>query len=502
MIELRDIRKYFPSNGIMALENAQLTLAPGEIHALLGENGSGKSTLMHILAGYFPPTSGSILLAGKERRFSSPAGALALGIGMLRQHPGFIRGFKVWENCILGCEKQGPNIFFNPNRLKKQVEEKASQWHFDLPFDKDAESLTVSQRQTASILSLLLRDTAWFIFDEPTAVLSPEETKILYGIICRLRSEGRGVILITHKLDEALAVSDRVTVIRQGITNAPVKTSELSIAELNSMIFAKPSGSNVSASEQYDENSHSIPQSPVLSSHSQIPVLQIKDLSLDPPGLPAIRNLNLNLMPGTLTGIAGDGGLETLELALTGFLNQAGNNPNGAIAIKGRNIAGKGIQAFRKAGGAYLGADRLANNLALKLPLSESLIIHACRRERRGIFLDMGRLNSWCGKIMESANIKRHTADKPSSFSGGMLQRILLAREFAENASLFILAEAGSGLDQSNRERLACELKALAGRGAAALLLSTDAEELSFFTSEIMLLRNGALTKWNNDENN
>jgi simple sugar transport system ATP-binding protein len=200
LIELKNISKYFPVNGVMALDNVNFTLKASEIHALLGENGSGKSTLIHILAGFFPPSAGSILTDRKERRFLSPADALAHGIGIVRQHTGFIKGLKVWENCVLGSERKG-RLFLDAALSKKQVEEKASQWNFNLPLDSPAESLTVGQRQKAAILALLLRDVNWFIFDEPTAVLSPEESENLFQLFKRLRGEGRGVILITHKLN-------------------------------------------------------------------------------------------------------------------------------------------------------------------------------------------------------------------------------------------------------------------------------------------------------------
>ena len=491
MVELRGISKYFPSNGVTALENAGLTLCPGEIHALLGENGTGKSTLMHILSGYFPPTSGSILINGKERRFAAPADALAAGIGMVRQHPGFIREFKVWEDCILGAEMPHHGLFLNPRLSRKRVEKISSQWEFDLPLDSKAEYLTVSQRQKTAVLALLLRDVKWFIFDEPTAVLTPGETKSLFELFRRLRGEGRGIILITHKLDEALSISDRVTVMRRGVTQKTRNTKELSVEELKNSI----SGIEEGVSHLSVQPAPAVPD-------EEKPVLTIRDLQLEMPGFPHIRNVNLELKPGRILGIAGvrDSGLETLELAVAGFLEKPGKgraNPpgkfEGSITLNGRNITGRGVRAFRDAGGAYLGADRLGVNLAPDLPLKESLIIHACRR-RRGIFLDMNYLNSWCRKIMSHAGIERSVTDRADSFSGGMLQRILLAREFAEEASLVVLAEAGSGLDQFNRLRLAEELKTLTRRGGSALLFSTDVPELISVADEIMVLRNGTLT--------
>ncbi|MDR0496324.1 MAG: ATP-binding cassette domain-containing protein [Treponema sp.] len=483
MVELRNISKYFPSNGVMALENASLTLRPGEIHALLGENGTGKSTLMHILAGYFQQSSGSVFVDSRERSFSSPAAALALGIGMVRQHPGFIRGFKVWEDCILGAERPAcrtngdkwRNLLFNPGKARKRLEELSRRWNFDLPLDDRAESLTVSQRQKSAVLSLLLRDVRYFIFDEPTAVLTKGETQSLFGLLNFLRDDGRGIIFITHKLDEALAVSGRVTIIRRGATLENRDTKDLSIEELQRQIGA----------------CHLSEYLPKGACHPFEPVLSIRDLTISPPGLPHVENINLKLTGGMIMGIAGvrDAGLETLELALTGFLSCSGS-----IALNGHEIAGKGVLAFRNAGGAYLGADRLGNNLITALPLIESLMIHAHRKARRGIFLDIKRVNDYCRDIMKRAGIARSVSDRASSFSGGMLQRILLAREFAENPSLLVLAEATSGLDEANRFILLKELREYTRQGGAALLFSSDTEELISLADEVLMLRNGVLT--------
>jgi simple sugar transport system ATP-binding protein len=219
----------------------------------------------------------------------------------------------------------------------------------------------------------------------------------------------------------------------------------------------------------------------------------INDLAAEVPGFPNLRNVNLRLEGGKILGIAGvrDSGLETLELVIAGFLDKGSS---GSITLNGTETRGKGVRAFREAGGVYLGADRLGGNLAPELPLRESLIIHAFRRCCRGIFMDMIRLNSWCEKIMKRAGIARSVSDKASSFSGGMLQRILLAREFAEEGSLVVLSEAGGGLDQLNLGKLAGDLREFVRQGAAALLFSTDVEELLPLADEVMILRNGTLT--------
>jgi simple sugar transport system ATP-binding protein len=491
MIELKGISKYFPSNGVMALENANFSLHAGEIHALLGENGTGKSTLMHILAGFFPPSSGTVLVDGKERFFSAPADALALGIGMVGQHPALVRGFKVWEDCILGAETLFK--FYNPRLSKKRVKELSEKWGFDLPLESRCESLSVSQRQKAAVLSLLLRDAKWLVFDEPTTVLTAGETEALFELFKSLRDEGRGIILITHKLEEALYISDRITVIRRGISTEPQNTNGSSIEDLKKAIF----GADNIPEEKKPEISGA-----QFSVVEERPLFQIKDLHINMPGInmPGLRNINLNLGPGEITGITGprDGGLQALELTLTGLLGKADRGEykiEGSVTLNGHDITGKGVRAFRDAGGAYLSSDRLGVNLAAELPLSESLIIHAFRRARWGIFLNLKSLNGWCRELMNRAGITRSPSDGVASFSGGMLQRILLAREFAEGASLVILAEGGSGLDRSNRRKLLEELKSHSQRGGAALLFSSDAAELSSIAGKIMLLKDGTLNE-------
>jgi simple sugar transport system ATP-binding protein len=455
---------------------------------------------MHILAGYLSPSSGAIFVDGKERHFSAPADALALGIGMVRQHPAFIRGFKVWEDCVLGAEGQKRKWglpLLDPGASGKRLKELSNQWDFDLPLEAKTESLTVSQRQKAAVLSLLLRDIRCFIFDEPSAVLTQEETKTLFELFDRLRGEGRSIIFITHKLDEALSIAGRITVIRHGVTGDSQTTKELSVEDLNLQIFGVGNVSSVKEVAGVNEDS------PCQSDDKENPVLVIRNLELKLPGLPNIRNINFCVMPGMIMGIAGvrDSGLESLEFAVTGLLPD-NDGIKGSITLNGHDIGGKGVRAFRNAGGAYLGADRLGSNLARSLPMKDSLLIHASRRARRsfGIFPEMDFLNSWCKKIMERAGIDRSITEEASSFSGGMLKRILLAREFAEASSLIVLAEPGSALDKSSRLWLVEELAEHKRRGRAALLFSTDMAELISLADEIMILKDGALTKRETNE--
>jgi simple sugar transport system ATP-binding protein len=496
MIELRGIRKYFRVNSVRALDDAGFELRPGEIHALLGENGAGKSTLMHVMAGYLKPDAGSVFIDRKEQHFSSPAEALAAGIGMVRQHPRPTPGFKVWEDCTLGAEGQ---FFLNPAKARRRAAELSERWGFDLPMDSPAESLSVSRRQKAAILALLLKGVRWFIFDEPGAVLSPREAAALFDLFRRLRDEGCGIVLISHKLDEALDLAGRVTVIRRGKTLIPREAAALSAGELRELIFE--SGGTVPAGRAGNAGS---PGS--VAAGSGEPLLLIRDLEAEIPGRPFIRNISLELRRGEILGVTGvrDSGLETLELAVTGFLKIQGGTsgerqaaPGGLVRINDRDISD--VRSFREAGGAYLGADRLGVNLAPELPLRESLLIHAWRRSRLGFLGKFGIMNkkfldSHCRAVMIRAGVSRSPGNRGNTFSGGMLQRILLSRELEENASLLVLAEPGWGLDQAGRTRVAGELKAYASAGKGVLLFSTDVDELLSVCGEIVVLLNGAVS--------
>jgi simple sugar transport system ATP-binding protein len=492
VIELRQIQKTFAANGVAALDNAEFNLRSGEIHALLGENGAGKSTLMHIMAGYLKPGAGRILVDGKERRFRAPAEALAAGIGMVRQYPRMTPGFTVWEDCILGAE---PRLFGLVNRRKarQMVRGISERWGFDLPTDKTVEALTVSQRQKAAVLALLLRGEAagaaeprigYFIFDEVTAALSPGETEGLLSLFSRLKAEGKGIVIISHKLEETVDIADRVSVLRRGRTVATAAASSLPAGAIGALMFGTDQGeapAGVTAAPK-----------PAEQGASAAGGLLVQGLALEAPGRPFIRNVSIDLPPGKIVGIAGvrDSGLETLELGITGFLAPAA----GKITLGGRDIGGKGPRAFRDAGGSYIAVAGTA--LAPELRLRDNIIIHLHRRSRRGFWgalgiMDRRFIGNQTLAIMAAAGVAGNPRSPAESLSGGMQQRIILAREFAEDAAILVLAEPGWGLDRASRERLNAQLRTQVARGKGALLFSTDLEELLALSDEILTLRNG-----------
>jgi simple sugar transport system ATP-binding protein len=466
---------------------------------------------MRIAAGYLKPGAGHILIDGKEHHFAAPAAALSVGIGMVRQHPHLVPDFKVWEDCILGAEPHTAGLV-DRKKARDLVHSLSEQWGFALPLDKNTETLTISQRQKTAVLALLLRgrlnprcpEVRYFIFDEVTAVLSPGETEGLFAIFRLLRDEGKGIAIISHKLEETLSLADRVSVIRKGKTVAVRPAASLDSEELGKLMFGIALGETASSGyADFNTNSGSSGidvtnnvTSTVTSDRAgtSVPGLRIRGLAIETHGRPFIRRVDLDLPPGKILGIAGvrDSGLETLELAVTGFLTPT----SGTVFLGGQNITGKGPRGFRDAGGAYICADRTGTAMAPGLRLRDNIIIHAHSRARRGILgwfgiMDMKFLHSWIDRILTICNIHRSPKARADSLSGGMLQRIMLVREFVEDTDVLVLAEPGWGLDRSAREQLNKALRENTKAGKSALIFSTDVDELLSLADEILVLRNG-----------
>lgn len=491
MLKLLGIQKYFPRNGVQALNNVSFELQQGEIHALLGENGAGKSTLMHITAGYLHPDQGTIVVDNIPRYFTIPCDAIKAGIGMVRQDPRMVPGFRVWEDCIVGL-RQAAGII-SQSKSRNFVKSVSDEWGFDLPIDDFAEHLTIGQKQKAAILSLLLKNVNYFIFDEPTAVLSIVETDRLFYLLKKLRDEGKGIVIISHKLEETLALSDRVTVLRNGKLITAQKSADVSMEDLSRYIFASDKTSETELIHRTDKKNFNtvnniLPRKKI--------ILKVDNLSVENPEKPFLRRIDLHIESGKIIGFAGvkDSGLESLELALTGFLSPK----HGTIMLNDTMIGGLGPEDFRKAGGAYLSGDRTGTAMAYALPLWDSLIIHAYRRGREGKtlpvklgFMDKDYLKSWSNQIMEKAEVHRSVRMPGQAFSGGMIQRIVLQRELAEDAKLFVLSEPIWGLDRNAAEKVICELKEYAAKGKTILIFSADLDLLISVSDEIITLRNG-----------
>jgi simple sugar transport system ATP-binding protein len=369
----------------------------------------------------------------------------------------------------------------NRRKFRKQVSELNERLNFGLPLDSPTENLSVSQGQKAAILTLLLRDTQYLIFDEPTAVLSPLEAEKLFKLLAFLRDEGRGIVFISHKLEEALKIASRVTILRQGKTQICCKPFEISDMELYKYIFGAESFSL------------SFPVLPELHSIPKKNVLALENCQVNYPGHPLIRGINLEIRPGTIMGITGvrDSGLETLELAITGYLPFKGK-----LNINGKDIDGtvkntaKRIKQFRSAGACYLGQ----GNEGEFLPIRDLLLIHSYRHFLNHGILNIKESNRWVESVLEAAKVPHKKDANAAAFSGGQMQRLLLTREMAVDSALMVLSEPSHSLDLRYRQKLASILREKAGGQTAVIIFSTDVEELIKLSDTIAVLRDGVVS--------
>ncbi|MCX7656470.1 MAG: ATP-binding cassette domain-containing protein [Treponemataceae bacterium] len=499
MIELEQVYKYFPSNGVTAVQDVSLLLRKGEIHALVGENGAGKSTLMHILAGVLTPSAGEIRLDGKPRHFSSPADALEAGIGMVMQHPVLVPGISIWEYCVLGAEPGRP-LFLDRKKGIRQVQALSDRWDFALDVRWKTDGLTISQRQKTALLALLWHQTRYLILDEPTAVLSVRETEQLFKLLRKLREEGMGIVFISHKIQEVLTVADRISILRKGRLVGSYAAYDYPEETLFSLIMEAMVGKGVQKNLSIadgEKKSYYIPPLPVQNETSPL-LLEVQHVEVHSEGYASLWDLSFSARSGEIVGITGvrEGGLETLEHVLAGFIKPV----RGTLRFAGQDLVNPGGPLrVRALGGIYVASERWGVAMAPHLSLWDSLVIHAHRRYIRPFLkplqiLDLRALNGWVKRIMEQAHVTGSPYHLTSSFSGGQLQRLLLHRELQEPCLWGILSEPFRGLDFENQAVLIELLKSLARRGILLIVIGTDLDLLFSLCTRILVVSHGRIS--------
>ncbi|QED47604.1 ABC transporter ATP-binding protein [Cytobacillus dafuensis] len=476
VIEMLNIRKEFP--GIVANDNITLQLKKGEIHALLGENGAGKSTLMNVLFGLYQPENGEIRVNGEPVKITNPNIANDLGIGMVHQHFMLVEPFTVTENIILGKETTsgGKIDIKNAEKKVREISEK-----YGLAVDPQAKisDISVGMQQRVEILKTLYRGAEILIFDEPTAVLTPQEIHELIQIMKTLINEGKSIILITHKLKEIMEVCDRVTVIRKGVGIGTVNVSETNPNELASLMVGR----------EVTFKTEKIPADPKQN------VLDIKDLHVkDSRGLSAINGLDLQIRAGEIVGIAGvdgNGQTELLE-AITGLRR----SESGSIMINGKNIRNHSPRKVTESGVGHIPQDRHKHGLVLDFPIGENMVLQTYYQKP---FSNKGVLNF--KEIYKKANslIKEFDVRTPSEFtlaralSGGNQQKAIIGREVDRDPDLLIAAQPTRGLDVGAIEFIHKRLIEQRDHGKAVLLLSFELDEIMNVSDRIAVIYEGKI---------
>lgn len=476
VIEMRDITKVF--GGFVANDKINLHLRKGEIHALLGENGAGKSTLMNMLAGLLEPTSGEIAVNGQVVNLDSPSKAASLGIGMVHQHFMLVEAFTVAENIILGSELTKNGVLDIAGASK---EIKALSERYGLAVDPSAKvaDISVGAQQRVEILKTLYRGADILIFDEPTAVLTPSEIDELMAIMKNLVKEGKSIILITHKLDEIRAVSDRVTVIRRGKSIETVEIAGAINADLAEMMV----GRSVSFKT---EKQASKPKEVVLS---------IKDLVVNENrGVPAVKNLSLDVRAGEIVGIAGIDGNGQSELiqAITGLRKVE----SGSIELKGDSIVGLHPRQITELSVGHVPEDRHCDGLILEMMISENIALQTYYKEphsKNGI-LNYSNITSYAKKLMEEFDVRAASELVPAAaLSGGNQQKAIIAREIDRDPDLLIVSQPTRGLDVGAIEYIHKRLIEERDNGKAVLVVSFELDEILNVSDRIAVIHDGKI---------
>lgn len=477
-VEMRGIRKYFESTGVLACDDVTLTVSKGEIHALVGENGAGKTTLMSILYGLVPPDEGQILLHEKPVRIHHPNDAIHSGVGMVHQHFKLVPSFTIAQNIMLGIE---PNQLGFINGTSEAENVRKLSESFGLPVDPNARVMDVSvgMQQRVEILKTLQRNAQILILDEPTAVLTPQEVRELYTVIRKLAESGRTIILITHKLLEVKDVADRVSVMRRGKMIGTHNVSEVSIRDMARMMVGREVILQV-------EKKPATPGDVVMKAENL--------LVAGSGGIPAVFGVSLEVRAGEILGVAGVSGNGQTELieAIAGLRPVDG----GKVSLLGKDITHVKVRQRREGGMAHIPEDRMIMGLNLNTNLDENVVVtryHKPPYSMRGL-LQRQPVRKLAQQIVNAFQVKSaRVGEGIRTLSGGNLQKVVLGRELDGNPKFIIANQPTRGLDVGSIEFVHKTLIQERDAGAAVLLVSVELDEIFALSDRIAVMFEGRI---------
>lgn len=478
MVEVRHITKRFP--GLVANDDISFAVRRGEIHAIVGENGAGKSTLMKILAGLHSPDAGEIRLEGRPVRLRGPRHAAQLGIGMVHQHFMLIPRFTVTENVVLGSEPGG-RARLDLATARARVEALARRYRLDVDPDARVADLSVGQQQRVEILKVLYRGARLLILDEPTAVLAPQEVEELFRHLRALRQQGATVLFISHKLDEVLAIADRITVLRRGRVVGTVEARAATKAQLAEMMVGRPVLFRVQRPEPARQD-------------EPAPPLALEGVTCREGGRAVLDGVSLTVRAGEIYAVAGVEGNGQAELVQV----VAGLRPvdGGRLRLFGHDAAGWSVARRRAAGLAVIPEDRQRQALVLPMTLWENALLgsHRDPRWRRGPLYRPAAIRAQVARLVAAYDVRTPSLDVPvAALSGGNQQKLVLARELERGPRLVVAAQPTRGLDVGAIEFVWGQLLAARARGLGILLISADLEEILALADRIGVLVRGRL---------
>jgi simple sugar transport system ATP-binding protein len=478
---MQNITKVYP-NGVVANRNVTLAVNEGEIHALSGENGAGKSTLMKILFGEEQATSGEIFINGKKAEISSPTEAIRLGIGMVHQHFMLVPSLTVTENMMLGTEpKKGLSI--DRKKAEKTVRDISQKYNLPIDPNEKVEDLTVGQKQKVEILKALIRGAKILILDEPTAVLTPQETRELFTELKSLRKAGYTIIFISHKLNEVKELCDRITIIRRGRTMGVYPLRDISEQDISRLMVGR-------------DVIFRIEKGP---SRPGRPAIKVRDLKiLEEGGKIKVNGISFTVREGEILGVAGVEGNGQAELveALTGL----GPYHAGTIELCGKNIKGMSVSGIRKLRTAHIPEDRMTIGVAPRLSVTENTVVDKTENEQFFTRLGLsksGAIRDYGERMVKDYNIFCKTPDvSVESLSGGNIQKAVLARELSGAPRVIIADQPTRGVDVGASEFIRRELISMRDEGNSVFLITSDLNEVLGLSDGIIVLYEGEITAY------
>jgi general nucleoside transport system ATP-binding protein len=450
------------------------------VHALLGENGAGKTTLSNILTGLYRPDDGEIRLWGEPVEFHSPRDALDAGVAMVHQHFRLVEPFTVAENVVLGDHRDvGRTFLLHPRVLERRVADLSQQYGLAVHPRARIWQLSLGEQQRVEILKALYKEARVLILDEPTAVLTPQEARMLFGTIRAMADEGRTVIFISHKLHEVKAVADRVTILRRGRSVATVSAADATPRSLAALMV----GREIELGRR--NGRRDVGET----------CLDVEGVgAMGDRGLPAVKDVSLSVRRGEIVAVAGVAGNGQRELAET----IAGMRvpTTGSISVAGRTLKGGDAREAITAGVAYVPEDRLGTGLAPGLSVADNVVLKSYRKPpaSRGPFLILRKIRELAESVMKRYDVRASGPDVPArQLSGGNLQKVVLAREFSGDPVVLVAASPTRGLDVAGIEVVHAYLRDAAERGVGVLLISEDLDEIRALADRIAVMYEGAI---------
>lgn len=476
-LELRGISKRFP--GVLANDNVSLTADSGKVLALIGENGAGKSTLMNILSGIYRPDSGEIIIDGVVQHFNDPGEAIKAGIGMVHQHFMLVPVFTVAENVVLGVEPIIAGNILNRKKANTEVEEISRKYGLAVDPKALVQDLAVGIQQRVEIIKVLIRGAKILVFDEPTAVLTPQEVSEFFGIVEELKARGSTIIFITHKLKEALAIADHITVLRAGKVVGQADPKTATPEELATMMVGRNIDLTVAKSE---------------STPGDVVLALDQVLVIDDYGRPLLNNIDLHVRAGEIVGVAGIQGNGQTELVevITGLIPLAG----GSITLLNEEIGTSSPRRIHKDGVAHVPEDRNDMGMIGSFTVAENLVLDSYYSKpfSKGVRMQREVIDQSARQLVKDYDVRPPSIENlGSALSGGNAQKMIVAREFSREVPLLLLAQPTRGIDVGSIEYIHEQIVRKRDGGAAILVVSTELDEIFAISDRIVVIFDGKI---------